>query len=144
VDVATENRWTVNMRRSIEWSSCGVLPRQAKRLDGASMRDLSLNLPQGEISSLNKSTPGSTGVNGLFKFIASITYVRFSRSSTLPRYYSFGLSKSRNNSSLINLQHRGKPASGQNPYVISTSWLFRRINPLTPGLEPSTFPTCMS
>jgi hypothetical protein len=81
---------------------------------------------------------------GLFKFIASITYIRFSRSSTLPRYYPFGLSKSRNNPSLINLQHRGKPASGQNPYVISPSWLFRRINPPTSGLEPSTFPRCMS
>jgi hypothetical protein len=102
--------------------------------------------------------------NGLFKFIASFNLQRFLRSSTLPRYYPFGLSKSRNNSSLINPQHRanqpalpirlvyspegrgignlswplsgwiqydykqtkGKQASGQNPYVLSTSWLFRR------------------
>jgi hypothetical protein len=70
---------------------------------------------------------------GLFKFIASFNLQRFLRSSTLPRYYPFGLSKSRNNSSLINLLHRGKLASGQNPYVISASWLFRRINPPTPG-----------
>jgi hypothetical protein len=79
---------------------------------------------------------------GLFKFIASFNLQRFLRSSTLPRYYPFGLSKSWNNSSLINLQHRGKPASGKIPYVISTSWLFRRINPPTPELEPSTFQTC--
>jgi hypothetical protein len=28
---------------------CRVLPRQAKRLDGASVRDPALNLPQGEV-----------------------------------------------------------------------------------------------
>jgi hypothetical protein len=36
-----------------------------------------------------------------------------------PDMYPFGLSKSRNFSSLINLQHGGKSASGQNPHVIS-------------------------
>jgi hypothetical protein len=72
-------------------------------------------------------------ISGYLNLLRLFNLQRFLRSSTLPRYYPFGLSKSRNNSSLINLQHRGKPAPGQNPYVISTSWLFRRINPPTPG-----------
>jgi hypothetical protein len=89
------------------------------------------------IADMDKYGSFALRLSGLFKFTASFNLQRFLRSSTFPRYYPFGLNKSRNNSSLINLQYRGKSASGQNPYVISTSWLFRRINPPTPGLEPS-------
>jgi hypothetical protein len=77
---------------------------------------------------------------GLFRFIASFNLQRFLRSSTHPRYYPFGLSKSRNFSSLINLQRGRKLASGQTPCVISTSRLFRRIKTSTLGIEPSTLP----